>query len=75
MYPKNKADLEVVENNLTHHSPKGDQVERYLAIRGQGKTMAELLLECCPPSRERSVAMTKLEEMVMWANAAIARNE
>ena len=25
--------------------------------------------------REKSLAMTKLEEAVMWANASIARNE
>lgn len=29
----------------------------------------------CPSSRERSLAMTKLEEAVMWANSAIARNK
>jgi len=29
----------------------------------------------CPDSREKSVAITKLEESIMWANAAIARNE
>ena len=29
----------------------------------------------CPESREKSLAFTKLEECIMWANAAIARNE
>ena len=28
-----------------------------------------------PHSRERSVAITKLEEVVMWANKAISREE
>jgi hypothetical protein len=28
----------------------------------------------CPDSREKSLAMTNLEQAVMWANAAIARN-
>lgn len=28
-----------------------------------------------PNSREKSLAMTKLEECVMWANVSIARNE
>ena len=27
----------------------------------------------CPESREASLAITKLEEAIMWANAAIAR--
>lgn len=29
----------------------------------------------CPESREKSLAFTKLEECIMWANAAIFRNE
>ena len=29
----------------------------------------------CPDSREKSLAITKIEESVMWANAAIARRE
>lgn len=33
------------------------------------------LLGICPDSRELSTALTKLEEAVFWANAAIARNE
>lgn len=28
-----------------------------------------------PDSREKSLALTHLEDAVMWANAAIARNE
>lgn len=34
-----------------------------------------LIFESCKGSREYSLAITKLEEAVMWANAAIARNE
>jgi hypothetical protein len=34
-----------------------------------------LLLELCPESRELALASTNLEQCVMWANAAIARNE
>ena len=39
------------------------------------KEFAYLLNDLCPDSREKSLAMTKLEECVMWANASIARNE
>ena len=39
------------------------------------KQLAHLLVTNCPESRELSCALTKLEEAVMWANAAIARNE
>lgn len=64
-----------IEKNFTYHSPKGDQPERYTKIRTKAKEFAELLNEVCPDSREKSLAFTKLEESVMWANASIARNE
>lgn len=64
-----------LDNIFSYHAPKDDQPGRYEAIRAMGKEFAILIRECCPESRERSLAMTKLEEAVMWANAAIARNE
>lgn len=64
-----------IDKNFTYHAPKDDQTARYISIREKGKSFARLINELCPPSRERSLAMTKLEEAVMWANASIARNE
>ena len=64
-----------IENNYTYHAPKEDQPKRYEAIRGKAKELALLIEDVCPTSREKSLAFTKLEEGVMWANAAIARNE
>jgi hypothetical protein len=64
-----------LENNFTYHAPFGTQQARYVAIRDKGKELAALMLESCPESRERSVALTELETSVMWANASIARNE
>lgn len=64
-----------IENNFTYHAPKGDQAERYGKIREKARELAELMEESCPNSREKSLASTKLEEAVMWANASIARNE
>ena len=64
-----------IENNFTYHSPSGDQAERYQALRGNAKALAYEIEEFCPDSRERSLALTKLEEAIFWANASIARNE
>jgi hypothetical protein len=36
--------------------------------------LAETIMCVCPNSRERSLALTKLEECMFWANASIARN-
>lgn len=42
-------------------------------IRESCKGLAEFLDETVPDSREKSLAITKLEEVMFWANAAIAR--
>ncbi len=60
---------------FSYHQPKGAQVVRYQVIRARTLALAKLFNTSCPPGRELSLAMTKLEESVMWANAAIARNE
>jgi hypothetical protein len=70
-----KSYTEQLEKAFTYHPPKGDQAARYENIRAMAKHVAFNLTELCPPSRELSLALTKLEEAIMWANAAIARNE
>jgi len=64
-----------IEAAFTYHAPKPGQPEKYQEIRAKAKDLAHLIDGHCPPSRELSLALTKLEEAVMWANAAIARNE
>lgn len=64
----------VIENNFKYHSPKEGQPEKYEAIREKAKELAYLIDEQCPNSREKALAMTKLEEAVMWANSSVARN-
>lgn len=68
-------DLDEIENSFTFHPVKGDQAQRYEALRAKAKEFALLVDELTPYSRERSVALTKIDEAVMWANASIARNE
>lgn len=48
--------------------------DAYDQIRDRAKALAYDVLGACPESRERSLALTKLEECVMWANASIARS-
>ncbi len=64
-----------IENSFTYHAPKEGQPEKYELLRAKAKELAYLIDELCPNSREKSLAMTKLEESSMWANASIARNE
>jgi hypothetical protein len=64
-----------IENRFTYHAPKPGQPETYELIRNKAKEFAILLDRECPDSREKSLAITKIEEAVFWANASIAREE
>ena len=65
---------EELESRFTYHAPKDDMTGQYISIREKAKELAYMIDELCPESRERSLAMTKVEECVMWAIASIARN-
>ena len=75
MYQANEVDSKKIETAFTYHAPTGDQPDRYVDIREKAKNLAYTFTMHCPPSRELSLALTNLEQAVMWANAAIARNE
>jgi hypothetical protein len=64
-----------VDQVFVYHKPFGTQPERYISIRDKAKELATLILSATPQSREQSVALTNLQQAVMWANAAIAINE
>ena len=64
-----------IENNFKYHSPKDDQPQRYEMIRAKARELALVINGCSPASREQSLAFTALEEAIMHANSAIARNE
>lgn len=74
-YPIKPEVQERLENTFKYHTPRADQPERYNLIREQALGLAQTICANTPPSREQSLALTKLEEAVMHANAAIARNE
>lgn len=68
--------VEDLEKRFTYHPPKDNlQVTTYENIRVRARNFAEQLIANTPPSREQSLAITHLEEVVFWANAAVARNE
>ena len=67
--------LKRLDNNFQYHTPKSGQPEKYEQLRAAGKEYARMVLELCPDSRERSLALTDIESSNMWANASIARNE
>lgn len=64
-----------IDNDFKYHAPKAGQPEKYEAIREEGRLLAHKLVKLTPAGREQALALTKLDEVVFWANAAIARNE
>lgn len=74
-YVLNENEWVDLKNRFTYAPPQPDQIERYQEIRVCAFELAKLIAEDCPPSRERSLAFTNLEQTVFWANASIARNE
>lgn len=63
-----------IEDRFSYHAPRKDQVETYDSLRGTFKNMAYTICEMTPASREQSLALTKLEEAMFFANAAVARH-
>lgn len=76
--PNNQMSLDMearIERDFTYHAPKTGQTERYEQIRAKAKELALLIVASTPMSREQSLALTNIEQAVMWANASIARHE
>jgi len=69
---KAKAEIEL---RFIYHKPREGQPEKYTTLRDEAKRMALMINELCPDSREKSLAVTNLEQSIMWANAAIARRD
>ena len=64
-----------LQHNFKYHPPVGGAAEKHAAIRAKALELAELIDQSLPPTagREKSLAITKCEETMMWACAGIAR--
>ena len=70
-----KPNREQIRNRYTYHRPFGDQPQRYEAIRDSIRATAEVIVDLTPCCPEQTRALNALDEAMMVANAAIARNE
>jgi hypothetical protein len=62
-----------LRHNLTNHPPDAEKVELMEELVELALEYGTGLIENCPPSREQSLAVTHLEQSLMWGRAAIAR--
>jgi hypothetical protein len=63
---------ETVEQVFSYHRPTEDQVPKYEQIRAAAKQLAQVIVNTCPPSADRTAALRKVREAVMTANASVA---
>ena len=62
-----------LDKRFSYH-PLGESAQIYCdSIRKSCRALADVIDMACPEGREKSLAMTKLEEVMFWTNAAIAR--
>ncbi|MEV8124761.1 hypothetical protein AB0P07_11710 [Streptomyces sp. NPDC085944] len=56
-----------------HAATTQEKRDEHTSVRQHCRRLADELNERLPEGREKSLAITKLEEVMFWANAAIAR--
>lgn len=61
-----------MSETFKHHEFDQRQIKASDAIRDTAEDLEAIIALRCAPSREKSLAMTKLEECIMWANKSLA---
>ena len=65
---------EDIEKRFTPQPTDDEQRARLQCLRDAAKAYTEALREHCPPSRERALAETNIEQAAMWASKAVTHN-
>lgn len=58
-----------------HAATTEEKREEHTSVRTNCADLAHFLNEKLPEGREKSLAITKLEEVMFWGNAALARGD
>jgi hypothetical protein len=63
-----------LDNRFKWHKPKDESIgQKHDDIRTACRILADVIDRTVPEGREKALALTKVEESMMWANAGIAR--
>lgn len=67
------ASMDDLESRFTFHAADDEAADQHVAVRAECHRLADFLNYQLVGGREKELAITKLEEVMFWANAAIAR--
>jgi len=66
---------EDIEHRFAFHpASRQEKRDEHTSDRQSCRQLADHLNELLPEGREKALAVTKLEEVMFWSNAAIARS-
>lgn len=68
------APEDIVNRFAFHPATTAEKRDEHASVRQACRQLADKLNSDLPEGREKSLAVTKLEEVMFWANAAIARD-
>lgn len=66
-------DIDTLKHNYKYHPPTPEKQEIFVEFRALAYSLAEYINTHVPEGREKALALTKLEEVVFWGNAGVAR--
>jgi hypothetical protein len=69
-------DAKDIEHRFAFHAASTEEKrDEHTSVRQNCRQLADLLNDKLPEGREKALAITHLEEVMFWGNAAIARGE
>lgn len=71
--PKHGSDADL-HNRFVFHPATEITAPLHAEVRDRCYALALSMRDLLPPGREQALVITKIEEAMMWANAAIARH-
>ena len=65
-----------LDSRFTNHAPSSEEIaDAHETIRGVCRNATEVIDDLLLDGREKSLAITNIEQAMFWANAALARTQ
>jgi hypothetical protein len=64
-----------LDQRFIYREPTPESIKKHELVRAKIRDLGHSLISICPDCRELSIALTKLEEVMSYSHASIARNQ